>query len=137
MTSYVRRGASLPRELVRLVRRLDEAQLRRLLILVRGLLIGSAGPVVELHDVPGTPAVTYRQQHVRCGKDCDACPHGPYWYAFWKEEGRSRSQYIGGQLPADVRRLVEAADEAADLTESDVKPAPVVQLGAAVVDRFG
>lgn len=102
---------SLPRPLVRQIRRLDEYQLRRLLILVRGLLIGSPGPVLELHDVPGVPTVSYRSQSVRCGKGCASCPHGPYWYAFWKEGGRSRSQYIGGVLPAEIRRLVEAADE--------------------------
>ena len=101
---------SLPRELVRSVRGLDEYQLRRLLILVRGLLIGSDGPVLELTDVPGTPTVSYRSQLVRCGKECSSCPHGPYWYAFWKEDGRSRSQYIGGVLPAEIRRLVELAD---------------------------
>ena len=103
---------SLPRELVGLVRRLDEPQLRRLLILARGLLMGSDGPTVELVDVPGMPAVTYRTQSVRCGKDCAACPHGPYWYAFWKEGGRSRSQYIGNVLPAEVRGLVAAHDAA-------------------------
>lgn len=132
VTSYVRRGSGLPRDLVRAIRRLDEAQLRRLLILVRGLLLGSQGPVVELDDVPGTPTVTYRQQHVRCGKGCAACPHGPYWYAFWKEDGRSRSQYIGAQLPADVRRLLEEAD-AGDAARR--KQASVVQLGAAAADR--
>ncbi len=100
---------TLPRELVRAIRRLDEYQLRRLLILVRGLLLGSPGPVVELDDVPGTPTVSYRRQHVRCGKGCGSCPHGPYWYAFWKEDGRTRSQYIGGVLPAQVRALVERA----------------------------
>lgn len=99
---------TLPRELVRAVRRLDEHELRRLLILVRGLLMGSEGPVTELADVPGVPTVSYRRALVRCGRRCDACPHGPYWYAYWKDGGRSRSQYIGGQLPADVRRLVEA-----------------------------
>ena len=103
---------SLPRELVRSIRGLDEYQLRRLLIFVRGLLIGSDGPVLELPDVPGIPAVTYRSQHVRCGKDCSACPHGPYWYAYWKEDGRSRSQYIGGVLPAEFRRLIDVTDEA-------------------------
>ncbi len=102
---------SLPRALVGAVRRLDEYQLRRLLILVRGLLIGSDGPAVELTDVPGVPAVSYRRTTVRCGKGCARCPHGPYWYAYWKEGGHSRSQYIGRELPPDVRRLL-AADAA-------------------------
>jgi hypothetical protein len=92
---------------VRAVRRLDEAQLRRLLILARGLLIGSDGPLIEPEEVPGVPAVTYRRQEVRCGRSCESCPHGPYWYAYWKEGGRSRSQYIGRELPADIRRLLE------------------------------
>lgn len=101
---------NLPRELVRLVRRLDEYQLRRLLILVRGLLIGSDGPAIELDDVPGVPSVTYRTQYVRCGKSCGSCPHGPYWYAFWKDGGRSRSQYIGNVLPAEIRQLLDNQD---------------------------
>ena len=98
---------SLPRDLVRVVRRLDEYQLRRLLILVRGLLIGAQGPVIELDEVPGMPSVTYRRQTIRCGKGCASCPHGPYWYAFFKEGGRSRSQYIGAALPAEVQQLLE------------------------------
>lgn len=101
---------TLPADLVAAVRRLDEPQLRRLLILARGLLQASDGPVIELEDVPGLPCVRYRQQHVRCGKHCDACPHGPYWYAYWTEDGRTRSQYIGRMLPGEVRKLVEAAD---------------------------
>ena len=113
---------SLPRELVRAVRGLDEFQLRRLLILVRGLLMTSDGPAIELTDVPGVPAVTYRSQHVRCGKNCSACPHGPYWYAFWKEDGRSRSQYIGGVLPAEIQRLLDA---------SETQPAGQCRSGAA------
>lgn len=102
---------SLPRDLVRTVRRLDEHQLRRLLILVRGLLIGSRGPLVEPQSVPGVPRPTYRQQWVRCGRDCGSCPHGPYWYAYWREAGQARSQYIGRDLPADVQRLCDRADE--------------------------
>ena len=98
---------TLPRDLVRTVRRLDEHELRRLAILVRGLLVGSEGPVVDLAGLAGMPSVRYRQQHVRCGRDCGSCPHGPYWYAHWKEDGRKRSLYIGAALPAEVRRLVD------------------------------
>ncbi len=53
--------------------------------------------------------VTYRQQHTRCGKErCRKCKegagHGPYWYAYWSEAGRTVSKYVGIQLPADVER---------------------------------
>lgn len=102
---------SLPRDLVRAVRRLDEAQLRRLMILARGLLVGSPGPALEPEASPGVSRPTYRQQWVRCGKGCNSCPHGPYWYAYWREDGRSRSQYIGRELAADVRRLCAQAED--------------------------
>jgi hypothetical protein len=105
-----RRAGGLPRELVRELRRLDEPQLRRAAILVRGLLISSDGPATDPTDVPGFPEVRYRRQHVRCGRDCAACPHGPYWYAYWREpDGRPRSQYIANQLPAELRALLEAS----------------------------
>ena len=58
--------------------------------------------------------VTYRQQYVRCGKaTCKKCApagpgHGPYWYAFyWDYRQRTRSFYVGKQLPAGVELLVE------------------------------
>jgi DNA-binding SARP family transcriptional activator len=53
--------------------------------------------------------VTYRQQYTRCGKQrCRKCRegagHGPYWYAYWSENGRTVSKYIGAQLPAEVEQ---------------------------------
>lgn len=101
----------LPRDLVKAVRRLDEPQLRQLLILARGLLIDTEAAVVDVDDIPGMGAVQYRQKVVRCNKDgCGTCPHGPYWYAHWHEGGRKRSQYIGSELPAQVRQKVEAME---------------------------
>src|SRR6266700_7782569 len=96
---------AIDRELIRAVRRLDEYDLRRLMIFVRGLLLHRDGGDLEpaRRDEPGK--VTYRLEPVRCGKDgCTRCPHGPYWYAYWREDGRLRSRYIGKQLPegADV-----------------------------------
>lgn len=51
--------------------------------------------------------VTYRQQFTRCGKQrCRKCRegsgHGPYWYAYWSEKGRTVSKYIGIHLPTDI-----------------------------------
>jgi hypothetical protein len=92
----------LPRELVRDIRRLDEYQLRRLLILVRGLLLHADGDLDE-GEAGLPPTLRYRQEEVRCGKAaCTSCPHGPYWYAYWKEDGRTRKRYIGRQLPGEA-----------------------------------
>ncbi|HET8845209.1 MAG TPA: DUF6788 family protein, partial [Ktedonobacteraceae bacterium] len=51
--------------------------------------------------------VTYRQQYTRCGKQrCRKCKegagHGPYWYAYWSENGRTISKYIGIHPPDEV-----------------------------------
>jgi DNA-binding SARP family transcriptional activator/tetratricopeptide (TPR) repeat protein len=51
--------------------------------------------------------ITYRQQFTRCGKQrCRKCQngtgHGPYWYAYWSENGRTVSKYIGAKLPQDA-----------------------------------
>ncbi len=84
----------LDRELIEAVRELDEHELRRLLILARAKLesSGALGPDQR-------PQVSLRQQLVRCGKpNCGSCPHGPYWYAYWSEDGKRRSRYVGKLL---------------------------------------
>jgi hypothetical protein len=51
---------------------------------------------------------TYRSEMIRCGKkNCDCVEgklHGPYWYAYWTEGGRTKSQYVGKKLPRGVRK---------------------------------
>jgi len=46
---------------------------------------------------------TYRLERVRCGKESCKCAkgalHGPYWYAYWSEGGKSKSEYVGKHLP--------------------------------------
>lgn len=92
---------ALDRELVARVRRLDQYDLRRLMILANGLLLHADGedPTPAGGTEVAGERVTYRQEQVRCGKaGCTRCPHGPYWYAYWKQDGRTRSQYIGRHL---------------------------------------
>ena len=92
------------RNLFAQLRELDRHDLRRVLIFVRGLLhaqgddLGGPG---ELAEAGGS--VTYRLEAVRCGKEgCRSCPHGPYWYAYFREGGRLRSRYIGRELPKEA-----------------------------------
>lgn len=96
----------IDRDVLEAVREMDEHDLRRLLILARARL--------EQHGVSfesGGPTVRLRQQWVRCGKDaCTRCPHGPYWYAHWREDGKRRSRYVGKLDDESVNGGAEAAD---------------------------
>ena len=85
---------ALDRDLLDAVKDLDEHDLRRLQILTQAAL-DKGEPLGEGANTD----VSLRQQMVRCGKqDCTKCPHGPYWYAYWTEDGRRRSRYIGRLL---------------------------------------
>lgn len=57
--------------------------------------------------------VTYRLEGIRCGKEKCKCVagelHGPYWYAYWLEGGKTRSKYIGKRLTERrARKVVKA-----------------------------
>ncbi len=55
-------------------------------------------PHKEVLEERKTSTITYRLEKVSCGKGCRGCPHGPYWYGYWKEGGKTRSKYIGKNL---------------------------------------
>ncbi len=58
-------------------------------------------------------SLTFRYETVRCGKkNCTRCPHGPYWYVYWKEGGRTRSRYVGRTLPQKARDVYEKKQRA-------------------------
>jgi hypothetical protein len=91
---------TIDRALIRQIRALDQYDLRRLQIFIRGLLVDGEVPAARAGLDAPRKTVTFRQEHVRCGKPgCKTCPHGPYWYAYWREQGRLRSRYIGRYLP--------------------------------------
>src|SRR5260370_16175271 len=58
-------------------------------------------------EPPAGAHLTYSQQYRRCGKaDCPACGpgkpgHGPYWYVYWRQDGRLHSRYLGRRAPGD------------------------------------
>ena len=39
------------------------------------------------------------QRLINCGRGCKGCPHGPYWYGYYKLRGRTVSFYVGSKLP--------------------------------------
>lgn len=63
-----------------------------------------AVPLVE--SVIHVEGVTYQRRRVRCGKarckrGCRSGEfgHGPYWYAFTSDNGKTRAHYVGKELP--------------------------------------
>ena len=66
-----------------------------------------------VHAEQSFGSITFRYETVRCGKaNCTRCPHGPYWYAYWKENGRTRSRYVGRVLPEKARQVHEEKQRA-------------------------
>jgi hypothetical protein len=51
--------------------------------------------------------MTVTAQSRKCGKSHCRCQrpgqrkHGPYWYGYWRENGKLRSRYIGRELPSE------------------------------------
>ena len=101
---------AISKRLITDIRALDAYDLRRLQMLIRGLLVEDDPS--EPGGADRVPKVTFRQQLVRCGKQgCATCPHGPYWYAYWREDGRMRSRYIGKTLPGEAGEQLPTGED--------------------------
>lgn len=77
---------------------------------------------------------TYKQEYTKCNKPgCKTCStgqgHGPYWYAYWSENGRTRKEYIGKMLP-------ETAQQAAAAQELARQHRRELQQAEAIVQEF-
>jgi hypothetical protein len=57
----------------------------------------------EILNLKTVGSITYRQEKISCGKNCRGCPHGPYWYGYRREGGKTRSKYIGKSLSQRVK----------------------------------
>jgi len=55
---------------------------------------------------------TLRLEMVKCGKDrCKKCErgegHGPYWYLYFRRNGKLISRYIGKMIPDKLRETAQ------------------------------
>jgi hypothetical protein len=50
---------------------------------------------------------TIREEYVKCGKEfCLRCEHGPYYYAYWRDDsGKLKKKYIGRSNPRERRGI--------------------------------
>ena len=45
-------------------------------------------------------SATIREEYIKCGDPyCSKCEHGPYYYGYWKENGKLKKKYIGKYDP--------------------------------------
>ena len=52
---------------------------------------------------------TIRKEYTKCGNlHCYRCKHGPYYYGYWKENGKLKKKYIGRY---DRRKETEKEDD--------------------------
>lgn len=97
------------REIKQLVRALTPRELAKLEAWLHTLIHNreyKSTRTTKPHEVlhgSQTTRKSYRLQSIRCGKENCKCRegnlHGPYWYAYWTEKGKIKSQYIGKKLP--------------------------------------
>ena len=89
MLWYTQMKRRLPHSRISKVRQQFQA-LARLLPMVAGSLVG---------------------QYVTCGKPGCRCrrgqKHGPLYYLYWKEQGRSRSLYVPRERVSELRRQIQ------------------------------
>lgn len=72
--------------------------------------------VNSVSDIP--EKATIRDEYTRCSNPNCQIKHGPYKYAYWKENGRLRKEYIGESMDALAFRL----EERKNATSKNVTP---------------
>ena len=75
-------------------------------IRLREKSLGAAREVIQEKVVEST---CYQHVRIRCGKKNCRCSrgelHGPYWYAYFREDGKNRCRYVGKTLPDNAAIL--------------------------------
>ncbi len=113
-----------------------------------GKMGGNAGEADGVEQIPVKPgrelievgrhgAKCYRFEKTRCGKKGCRCAagelHGPYWYAYYRENGRMRCEYVGKKLPEQAS-LENRARMACKISEAERERA--AQIVAKVKDTL-
>lgn len=67
---------------------------------------------------------TFRAEFVRCGKRCGGCPHGPYWYSYWREGGKLHKKYEGVGDPRVKEELHKTEAEKPGMSRGPASSGP-------------
>lgn len=76
-------------------------------------------------DLPANQHISYQLQSRKCGKPtCKKCQnggaHGPYWYAYWRENGRMKSGYVGKNPPPEAAPEVPVVAAKHELSQQPI-----------------
>jgi len=63
-------------------------------------------PGHEVIDQKLEAGISYQLEKILCGKNCKGCPHGPYWYAYFRKSGKVVSRYIGKEFKPPSKSYV-------------------------------
>ena len=68
----------------------------------------------------GVPSnATIKEERIKCGKSCLMCPHGPYYYAYWKSDnGKLKKMYIGTRFDESWKKPVKKRNKVYITSES-------------------
>jgi len=89
----VRRQRRTPDYIERILRRVQAN------ILKKEFFICAPGRVLDqIIEARISGKVYLLKRLIECGKGCGGCPHGPYWYGYYRYKGSFVSFYIGREL---------------------------------------
>lgn len=67
--------------------------------LTAAFVLGNISPG-EVLPKTGDDAMSFQSEWVKCGNPrCRSCPHGPYWYEYWREGKTVKKRYHGRNRP--------------------------------------
>jgi hypothetical protein len=90
----IRRQRETPKHIQRIIRDIDSALLKSEIKICTPP--GNLDKIIEAR-IQGK--VFLLRRLIDCGKHCRGCPHGPYWYGFYRSKGSFVSFYLGKKLP--------------------------------------
>jgi len=66
-------------------------------VTARSKPVADPRPIDQVVDYPADASI--QTKWIKCGKsDCKTCPHGPYYYAMWRDGDRVRTKYLGRKV---------------------------------------
>lgn len=90
----IQRQRSTPKHIIQFI---SQLQARRLASEIK--ICAPPNKINEIVEGRIKGKVYLLRRLIKCGKECRRCPHGPYWYGYYRSKGKFISFYLGKKLP--------------------------------------